>query len=88
MARASLAPLRLSALTLPLILVAGSSAPLAQGAAPQSVPPPVPMEKRGPPLGSVAPAIRLRDQHDREQTLATLAGKDGLVLLFVRSADW
>ena len=36
----------------------------------------------------MAPPIRLRDQSDREQTLETLAGKGGLVLLFVRSADW
>lgn len=71
-------------LALLLLCGLGASRPVAQGVPPQ----PVPMEKRGPPLGSVAPEFRLRDQHDREQTLATLAGKDGLVLLFVRSADW
>jgi len=70
-------------LALLLLCGLGASRPVAQGA-----PPPVPVEKRGPPLGSVAPEFRLRDQRDREQTLATLAGKDGLVLLFVRSADW
>jgi len=66
-----------------------ASAPMAafQGSAAAPVGP-VPLEKRGPAVGSVAPEFRLRDQHDREQTLATLAGKDGLVLLFVRSADW
>jgi len=58
-------------------------------ASPQkTAPAPVPIEKRGPEVGSVAPPIRLRDQSDREQTLETLAGKGGLVLLFVRSADW
>ena len=51
-------------------------------------PSPVPLEQRGPAVGARAPEIRLLDQGGREQTLATLAGKDGLVLLFVRSADW
>ena len=46
------------------------------------------IEKRGPPLGSKAPEIRLHDQSGGEQTLATLTGENGLVLLFVRSADW
>lgn len=85
MTRAWLVPLRLLGVALLLLPSDGGSSLAAQGT---SAPPPVPMEKRGPPLGSVAPAIRLHDQHDREQTLATLAGKDGLVLLFVRSADW
>lgn len=49
---------------------------------------PPPIEQRGPAVGTIAPAFRLVDQGGREQTLATLAGKEGLVLLFVRSADW
>jgi cytochrome oxidase Cu insertion factor (SCO1/SenC/PrrC family) len=61
----------------------------ASGAGPQEAPgATVPIEKRGPPLGAIAPEIRLQDQSGREQTLATLSGKNGLVLLFVRSADW
>ena len=75
----SLAPQLLA----PLALLMAAWCP-PQGGAPA----PVPVEKRGPPVGSLAPEIHLRDQHDRLQTLATLAGKDGLVLLFVRSADW
>ena len=66
-----------------LVITLGASPSSSQGA-----PAPVPIEQRGPPLGSVAPPIRLRDQRDRERTLETLVGKDGLVLLFVRSADW
>ena len=78
--RSSLAPLR--SLALAFLASGGSLWP--QG----TVPVPVPIEKRGPAVGSVAPPIRLGDQQDREQTLETLSGKDGFVLLFVRSADW
>lgn len=56
-----------------------------QGGAPAVA---VPIEKRGPALGSKAPELRLQDQGGSEQTLATLSGENGLVLLFVRSADW
>jgi len=66
-----------------LVLLAPDGSPRAQGS-----PAPVPIEARGPQVGSVAPPIRLRDQGDRERTLASLMGKQGLVLLFVRSADW
>jgi hypothetical protein len=48
----------------------------------------VPIDRRGPPVGSAAPAFRLADPTGRERTLADLAGEAGLVLLFVRSADW
>ena len=50
-------------------------------------PPPVPIEQRGPAIGDRVPAIDAVDQSGRRQTLATLAGPNGLVLLFVRSAD-
>ncbi|MGH9762506.1 MAG: hypothetical protein ACREDR_31655 [Blastocatellia bacterium] len=42
----------------------------------------------GPPEGSVAPSFSARDQFGNEQTLKTIEGKNGLVLLFFRSADW
>ncbi len=35
-----------------------------------------------------APAFSARDQFGREQTLETLNGSNGTVLLFFRSADW
>lgn len=38
--------------------------------------------------GSSAPPFRARDQLGKEQTQATVAGKNGTVLLFFRSADW
>jgi hypothetical protein len=42
----------------------------------------------GLPVGQKAPAFSARDQFGREQTLETLKGPKGTVLLFFRSADW
>jgi peroxiredoxin len=43
----------------------------------------------GPPVGSVAPAIGTPlDQTSKPRALPSLAGKNGTVLLFFRSADW
>lgn len=42
----------------------------------------------GLPAGAVAPAFELADQTGKSQTLSSLAGPKGLVLVFFRSADW
>ena len=42
----------------------------------------------GPELASAAPAINAIDQNGASQSLATLAGERGLLLVFSRSADW
>jgi hypothetical protein len=39
-------------------------------------------------MGKKAPAFSARDQFGRLQTLDTLKGTNGTVLLFFRSADW
>lgn len=39
-------------------------------------------------VGQRAPAFSLHDQNGRTQTLDTLKGANGTVLLFFRSADW
>ncbi len=39
-------------------------------------------------VGEKAPAFSLRDQFGKTQTLDTLKGANGTVLLFFRSADW
>ena len=39
-------------------------------------------------VGEKAPAFSMRDQFGRVQTLDTLKGRNGTVLLFFRSADW
>jgi cytochrome oxidase Cu insertion factor (SCO1/SenC/PrrC family) len=43
---------------------------------------------KGPAVGQTIPAFSARDQFGRAQTLETLTGRNGLVLLFFRSADW
>jgi hypothetical protein len=42
----------------------------------------------GLPVGQKAPAFSAPDQFGRQQTLETLKGPKGTVLLFFRSADW
>lgn len=44
--------------------------------------------KTGPDVGAKVPAFSLTDQTGRQRTLASLRGKKGLLLYFVRSADW
>jgi hypothetical protein len=39
-------------------------------------------------VGEKAPAFSIRDQFGRAQSLDTLKGRSGTVLLFFRSADW
>jgi hypothetical protein len=39
-------------------------------------------------VGEQAPRIELPDQSGRDRRLADLTGGDGLLLVFVRSADW
>ena len=44
--------------------------------------------KSGPGLGAKLPGFSLPDQAGRSRSLASLTGKNGLLLYFVRSADW
>lgn len=44
--------------------------------------------KLGPQVGEKVPSFTLTDQHGRTQTLSSLMGPKGLVLVFNRSADW
>ena len=47
-----------------------------------------PVPERGPAVGEKIPPFSARDQFGKEQSLASLTRERGLVLLFVRSADW
>ena len=42
----------------------------------------------GPQLGERIPDFQAVDQHGRSETFESLTGKNGLLLLFYRSADW
>ncbi len=39
-------------------------------------------------VGAVAPPFRARNQSGEQQSLKSVAGRNGTVLLFFRSADW
>ena len=42
----------------------------------------------GPSIGSTAPLLAANDQHGKPQTLDTLTGSNGLLVVFNRSVDW
>ena len=48
----------------------------------------VDIAKLGPPVGAKAIDFTLIDQLGRTQSLATIAGPKGTMLVFIRSADW
>jgi len=45
-------------------------------------------EMPGVAVGKSAPTFQARDQFGKEQTISSLMGRNGLVLVFFRSADW
>ncbi len=42
----------------------------------------------GPAVGKIAPAISVSNSQQQAVTIKTLSGKNGLILVFFRSADW
>lgn len=42
----------------------------------------------GPPVGTTLPSVAAADQTGAQRDLASLAGERGLLLFFVRSANW
>jgi peroxiredoxin len=46
------------------------------------------LSKLGPQVGERVPEFSLRDQKGNIQTLQTILGPRGAMLVFVRSADW
>jgi hypothetical protein len=49
---------------------------------------PIDVQRLGPQVGARVPDFSLRDQHGRERTLSSLIARNGLMLVFFRSADW
>jgi peroxiredoxin len=48
----------------------------------------VDVSKLGPQVGERAPDFQLIDQAGKPQTLQSIMGRRGAMLVFVRSADW
>ena len=48
----------------------------------------VDVAKLGPQVGERVPDFKLFDQTGREQTLQSIMGRRGAMLVFIRSADW
>ena len=46
------------------------------------------LQKVGPQVGERVPDFSLLDQSGTSRTLQSVAGKNGLMLVFFRSADW
>lgn len=46
------------------------------------------VSKLGPQVGERVPDFNLQDQNGRHQTLSSIMGPRGAMLVFVRSADW
>ena len=46
------------------------------------------VSKLGPQVGEKVPDFSLRDQNGRPQTLKSIMGPKGAMLVFFRSADW
>jgi hypothetical protein len=46
------------------------------------------LDKLGPQIGSRVPDFSLTDQNGRTQTLKSVLGSNGGMLVFFRSADW
>jgi cytochrome oxidase Cu insertion factor (SCO1/SenC/PrrC family) len=53
-----------------------------------SPPPQIDVTRLGPQVGERVPDFSLTDQNGRTQTLKTLMGPSGAMLVFFRSADW
>lgn len=72
------------------MLAPGVTRASGQAAAPVASPVPaaVDVDALGPQPGARVPDFTLTDQHGRPRTLASLAGPNGTMLVFSRSADW
>lgn len=46
------------------------------------------VNRLGPQVGTAVPSFSLRDQTGRLQTLQSVMGAKGAILVFFRSADW
>jgi cytochrome oxidase Cu insertion factor (SCO1/SenC/PrrC family) len=71
-----------------LILVAALAAMFVLHAWAQTTRTRIDVSKLGPQVGERVPDFQLRDQTGTPQTLQSIIGRRGAMLVFVRSADW
>lgn len=83
----SVSVMNVKRLLAPSALAALVSVTVAVGVAQQPAPA-VDTSKLGPQVGSVVPPVSGTDQFGKPQTLASLSGPKGLMLVMSRSADW
>ena len=75
-----------AAIAISLLVLLSASPSLARGAEPQAAMPDV--ASLGPQVGARVPDFTLSDHTGRSRTLMSLMGPKGLMLVFIRSADW
>ena len=71
------------------LFLGGVGAPLS--AVRQAAPQPrtkIDVSKLGPQVGDRSPDFSLKDQSGNTQTLQSIMGRNGAMLVFIRSADW
>jgi hypothetical protein len=62
--------------------------PAAPQSSPAASPPRIDVSRLGPQVGQRVPEFSLKDQNGKTQTLQSIMGPKGAMLVFVRSADW
>jgi cytochrome oxidase Cu insertion factor (SCO1/SenC/PrrC family) len=77
--------MRLISITVLVVCSAIASVSTQQSAQPAALPD---VQKLGPQVGARVPEFTLQDQDGRSRTLQSLMGRNGLMLVFYRSADW
>jgi hypothetical protein len=70
------------------LLVLGFQRPMSAGQAPLPPRERVDVSRLGPQAGDRVPDFSLTDQNGNRRTLQSLMGARGVMLVFVRSADW
>jgi len=70
------------------LATAALTAVLAASGLAGQAPPAVDTSKIGPQVGAVVPAFSGTDQFGKPQTLSSVMGPKGAMLVFFRSADW
>lgn len=71
-----------------LLMLGGTFAPAQLQAQASRVPERIDVSRLGPQVGERVPDFSLTDQSGRTQTLQSIMGPRGAMLVFQRSADW